>query len=293
MAAPKAALQEIVFDYISAQFGAFNADCSPGSEEVAGSGSLGNVQIEARQVLCKFLVDLHGINETCAQSVACSYLLNNVSDVIGATMKNPNVQYNVLKALFQEAKNDPDQELVETFTPSEVLTYIRLMLAFNADEAYKFITTTEHYPLDETLALCKEKDVLDASAYLMERAGDAAGALSLLQTDITKQIQAAKSEIDGLLRADTIIAGRRASLTGAVAGLGLGSQGAQTQSSASKSEASRLILQQILAADKQGSHRAELAAKLPCYAKLLHVTTCAANVCSRYYPIAKQIIGFA
>jgi hypothetical protein len=285
------ASEELVFDYISSQFTAYSMDFNVGSnanvEEIIvegqgrsrtnSTGAIQNPLTDARKVLCRFLVELFNINEQRTTKLACQYLANSVTDIISSTTKNPMVQYAVLKALIHEIKEDPERELSDYLTHNDVLTYIRLLLAFNVDDAYKFLSSTSHYPLDEALALCREKEVLDASAHLLERAGDASGALSLLCTDISKRIQAAKAEIDALLRTDTVGSRRPSTFTSSVSSLGPTS-GSSTMS---KADISRNTLHQILQADKQSSVRQELAASLPCYAKMLHVTDLAANICSR------------
>jgi hypothetical protein len=299
----QAVFDEIVFDYISAQFTAYSMDLGAAQADsivdesgvVVGNTAGFTIQSEARKVLCKFLVELSNINEQRTQRVACQYLTNNVADIVGATAKNPLVQYNTLKAILTDIKTDVDRELGNYFSHSDVLTFIRLLLAFAPDDTYKFLSSTTHYPLDEALALCKDKDVLDASAYLLERQGSGSAAVKLLCTDISRRIQAAKAEIDALLRTDSGVGavGRRPSvlasgLTAAPSATGTSSM----TSSVSKADATRAILYQILQADKQSTVRQELAATLPCYAKMLHVTDLAANICSKHCTRADTALWF-
>lgn len=291
------AAEEIAFDYISAQFAAYAIDLGvslsgPDAETDDAAPGFNNnaamVLTDARRVVCKHLVDLFAINELRTCKLVVQLLRSSVSDIIQATQKNPLVQFNLLKALLVDFRESPGvpgegRELSDCFSPQDILAYLRLLLVFAPDDVLRFLSGTTQYPLDEALALCRDKEVLDASAYLLERQGDAAGALQLLCSDISKRIQTAKAEIDVLLRPDPVsgsgIGRRPSTLTPGVGG-GLGN--ANPSPNVLRSEQHRATLQQILQADKQSSLRQELAATLPWYSKMLHVTDLAANICNRF-----------
>ena len=114
------------------------------------------------------------------------------------------------------------------------------------------------------VCVCACYQVYDATAYLLERAGDAAGALDLLHMDLSRSIQAAKREVEQLLRQEAQAA-RSAAGAGASGALGASPSG---------------VVSQILG--KQGAARAEAATKLQCFKGLQHIAGCAAGICQRH-----------
>jgi hypothetical protein len=57
--------------------------------------------------------------------------------------------------------------------------YIKLMCKFAPESVYKYLASHDDYPLDSCLKLCKEANITDATAYLLERTGDLGGALDV------------------------------------------------------------------------------------------------------------------
>lgn len=58
--------------------------------------------------------------------------------------------------------------------------FIELACTFEPTIVYQFVRTHEAYHLDRMLDLCKARGIVDATAYLLERAGDVQGALNIL-----------------------------------------------------------------------------------------------------------------
>lgn len=65
--------------------------------------------------------------------------------------------------------------MIETFE-----RYIELMCQLEPNHVYQYLPTTDNYRLDRVLALCEKYQVTDATAWILERMGDIAGALKLI-----------------------------------------------------------------------------------------------------------------
>ncbi|RHY53026.1 hypothetical protein DYB30_005469, partial [Aphanomyces astaci] len=66
--------------------------------------------------------------------------------------------------------------------------YIRLLCEFNPLQVFPYLAAHQAYRVDSCLKLCKEYNITDAEAYLLERTGDVTGALSLILTSLEKKI---------------------------------------------------------------------------------------------------------
>mmetsp|Transcript_4890 Transcript_4890/g.5582 ORF Transcript_4890/g.5582 Transcript_4890/m.5582 type:complete len:299 (+) Transcript_4890:3-899(+) len=61
------------------------------------------------------------------------------------------------------------------------LLFIRLLAELHPNDLYDFVSKTDGmYPLDETLAICRERNIKDAAAYLLDRMGNLDAALDLI-----------------------------------------------------------------------------------------------------------------
>ena len=87
------------------------------------------------------------------------------------------------------------------FTPTTLLTYFRLLVSQRPADVYPFLlsTATKEIRLDEAvcLQLCRDMEVVDATALLLERRGQARSACALLLGQISTILVAAKHEIEG------------------------------------------------------------------------------------------------
>jgi len=66
--------------------------------------------------------------------------------------------------------------------------YVALLSQFDPQSVYSFLLDHSDYRLEECLSITKEKGIVDATAYLLERAGDFHGALELLLEDLHSKL---------------------------------------------------------------------------------------------------------
>jgi hypothetical protein len=145
------------------------------------------------------------------------------------------------------------------------------MSSYEPHRVYSFVKAfddLEYYPIDETLAICKEKGISDASAFLMERSGDMMGGLNVLLRDFSLKVRAVKRDIDTQLRIE---------MSNAAAASSGGSSGSVSGRALERSS----LVYQILG--KQGVARSESAARLPAFKVLQHIVLCSADVCARHH----------
>eukprot|EP00903_Cladosiphon_okamuranus_P007783 g7532.t1 len=75
--------------------------------------------------------------------------------------------------------------------------HVRLLVRFRPYEVYPFLSSSTGYSLDDTLALCQERGVADATAYLLERKGDVPGALALALRTLSARLAALRTALQG------------------------------------------------------------------------------------------------
>ncbi|ETV92353.1 hypothetical protein H310_13253 [Aphanomyces invadans] len=66
--------------------------------------------------------------------------------------------------------------------------YIKLLCEFDPPQVFPYLANHQAYRVDSCLKLCKEYNITDAEAYLLERTGDVTGALSLILAGLEKKI---------------------------------------------------------------------------------------------------------
>ncbi|CAN0191491.1 unnamed protein product, partial [Ectocarpus sp. 12 AP-2014] len=73
--------------------------------------------------------------------------------------------------------------------------HVRLLVRFRPYEVYPFLSSSTGYSLDDTLALCQERGVADATAYLLERKGDVPGALALALRTLSARLASLRTAL--------------------------------------------------------------------------------------------------
>lgn len=94
------------------------------------------------------------------------------------------VEYSFLHAIISGDLSKVDsviaQELSANLTVDHHHTYLLLMTKFEPDIVYQYLSSNQNYRLNDALKLCQDRNITDASAYLLERMGDVSGALKLM-----------------------------------------------------------------------------------------------------------------
>lgn len=80
-----------------------------------------------------------------------------------------------------------------------VLVYISQLATFQPKQVLNFLSTHSNYPLDEALKVCKQKSIFNATAYLLERAGDSMAALELCLMEISNTLPEFVSKVESMV----------------------------------------------------------------------------------------------
>jgi hypothetical protein len=74
--------------------------------------------------------------------------------------------------------------------------YVRLLCEFRPEDVYLYLAKTDKYRLGYCLELCQRHNVIDATAYLLERMGDAGGSLQLMMSQLPAKLKTFEEAAD-------------------------------------------------------------------------------------------------
>jgi hypothetical protein len=214
-----------VFEYIDEFF----ATMATPVEGSISDGLNEERQTECRNILVIFLEELASIKLILTKKVCMMYLSpSHLGQVIDKTKKQQKLQFELLDALVRgvtssdgseesKASDDPALEMSQMsddlLTPQQMLTYITQLATFRPTDVYPFLTTHNNFPLDETLQVCKAKSIFNATAFLLERAGDSMGAIDLCLSDAKVSGGRVLKGIEELARVQYGDAGKKPNIT--------------------------------------------------------------------------------
>ncbi|KAL8564240.1 hypothetical protein ACOMHN_050851 [Nucella lapillus] len=112
--------------------------------------------------------------------------------VIGKLNANPRVLFDFLQGVmaYRESNGSaihPEKQV--KVDPDLMELYVDLMCQFTPREACAFIKANEGYRLEETLKICRRHKVSEATAYLLEKAGDIQGAFGILLQNLQSNLK--------------------------------------------------------------------------------------------------------
>ena len=99
----------------------------------------------------------------------------------------PRLQFALLQVVVRgELNGGPDgdpmgaEALSLALDAADRALYLHLLAHYAPEDVYDYVVRHDDYSLDECLGLCRRLRITDASVYLLERSGDAAGALRMM-----------------------------------------------------------------------------------------------------------------
>ena len=123
----------------------------------------------------------------------------------GSTIPNPSVAMPDLQEIMVDIaavllpKSPTDQTLsVINLTMDHHHIYLTLMAKLHPELVYDYLSTHDNYRTEECLRLCEEYDIVDASAYLLERMGKVTNALQLVLQTLKTRMMGLKRTIRSL-----------------------------------------------------------------------------------------------
>ncbi|GFT81859.1 vacuolar protein sorting-associated protein 8 homolog [Nephila pilipes] len=148
------------------------------------------------------------IDNKRTSQVLLEFFPNQILTVVKTLNNMPELLYQFLQGLFSNKDlnsaaptgNNKDAPMVDAIV---VETYIDLMCQYNFHQVHTYLRRAEGYRLEETLEICRKHNAMEATAFLLERAGDIYGAFKImlegLQTkvkEITDQIFSASDDLN-------------------------------------------------------------------------------------------------
>lgn len=154
-------------------------------------------------LLCKLsdLVDLDAV--LSAQLVAELYIdqLDDVVSFLGSSGDGVS-QFMLLHAVIGGDLSKIDvvsgSVLSANLSMDHHQVYLSLMAKHHPDMVYDYLSTHDNYRPEECLELCRQYDIADASAYLLERMGNVTSALQLILQTFESRMMALKRTVRGL-----------------------------------------------------------------------------------------------
>lgn len=143
--------------------------------------------------LVESLEALMKVDNRATSQLMLQHLSHRVDDIMRNLEGQPRVLYQFLKGVWnsKEASNlTQSAKDADSMAAAVQEQYIELMCQFEPDAVGPFLVSAEGYRIEETLEICRRHNVLDATAYLLEKTGDVQGALNILLQFLDTQLQA-------------------------------------------------------------------------------------------------------
>lgn len=143
---------------------------------------------------------LANINLSQTKALCSRYLLRYFLTISKNLEKSPSKQFEVCHKMVRSVIEDASKSIVDAFRPDDVIHYLSLLAQHQPHQVFGFVTSYDHYPLDEAIIICKNRDILDAASVLIEKTGNISEALDLLLACLSKHIVTMRNEIEDIFK---------------------------------------------------------------------------------------------
>uniref|UniRef100_A0A2L2YDL3 Vacuolar protein sorting-associated protein 8-like protein n=1 Tax=Parasteatoda tepidariorum TaxID=114398 RepID=A0A2L2YDL3_PARTP len=145
------------------------------------------------------LVDID--NKRTSQ-ILLEFFPNQLLNVVKALNNLPEILYQFLQGLFSNKElntstSTPSNKDAPMVDPVVVETYIELMCQYDLNQVHNYLKRADGYRLEETLEICRKYNAMEATAFLLERAGDIHGAFNIMLEGLRTKIKEVTEEILG------------------------------------------------------------------------------------------------
>ncbi|XP_035826479.1 vacuolar protein sorting-associated protein 8 homolog isoform X2 [Aplysia californica] len=140
----------------------------------------------------KNLEDLVSIDCKQAAGTVLSCLTSGLLEVLNKLKGNKQVLFDFLQGVitYRDAQSSalkPEKQI--HLEPQVLELYVDLMCEFKPQEVCNFIKMNEGYRLEETLQIVRKHKAWEATAYLLEKAGDIQGAFRILLENLQSNLK--------------------------------------------------------------------------------------------------------
>ncbi|XP_022112058.1 vacuolar protein sorting-associated protein 8 homolog isoform X1 [Acanthaster planci] len=137
------------------------------------------------------LQDLVAIDSKETAQLVVKMFASSLEEVIDRLADRPRLQYDFLQGVFEyrDATSTALAPKESQYDPYLHEKYIDLMCQFNPSTVHHYIRNVEGYRLEETLQIVRRHKIADATAYLLEMAGDVQGAFGIMLESLSNSIR--------------------------------------------------------------------------------------------------------
>ncbi|XP_077997967.1 vacuolar protein sorting-associated protein 8 homolog isoform X1 [Glandiceps talaboti] len=145
-----------------------------------------------QQQVIQHLEELVTIDNKAMGQLILSDLTHPIADIVTKFESKPVVLYECLKGVFYHKETSGsaihvrEQAMIE---PEVQEKYIELMCIYNINDVYTYIRNTENYRIEETLEIVRKYKLTNATAYLLEKAGDIQGAFRIMLETLQAKVK--------------------------------------------------------------------------------------------------------
>lgn len=86
-----------------------------------------------------------------------------------------------------------------SFNSADSVYFLQLLCKYEPKSVLRFLETFDSYRVEHCLRLCQEYGIVDAAAFLLERVGDAASALSLTLSGLNEKFVELENAVECLI----------------------------------------------------------------------------------------------
>ena len=159
-----------------------NKECSGGGASLPNADSSSS---PLREVLLRRISELVELDPIETSKLVSDQFAEDIDKILSSLkgIDSGRVQYSFFHAIISDLPKIDSaaaQEIESNLTKEHHHNYLSLMTRFQPDRVYSYLSTNQHYRLEDALKLCQDRRVTDGSAYLLERMGDVSGAILLM-----------------------------------------------------------------------------------------------------------------
>jgi len=120
-----------------------------------------------------------------AATFVIEHFREHSAEMAGALAQDEQMQFKYMNAKIEIGQNasdagDIDRAALVSLSTGETEIYMGLLCRFDPGSVYPYLSSSDSYRLDHCLELCQQYNITDATAFLLEKMGDAEGALELI-----------------------------------------------------------------------------------------------------------------
>jgi len=157
-----------------------------------------------RKALCSKMPDLVDLDPILSAQLVAEIYIDDIDEVVNSLNDDDGgaAQFKFLNAIISGdlAKVDAvaGPVLNANLTMDHHQVYLSLMAKLHPDMVYDYLSTHDNYRAEESLKLCQQYEIADASAYLLERMGNVSSALQLILQTLEGRMMGLKRTIRGM-----------------------------------------------------------------------------------------------